>query len=91
MVGYELRESIASEPVETANGVITTEIFKLATLKSLGIQRNDFDIQVYDFLAHGILSDYHGLLGLDFFATETICIDFLLKRWHFKATIPCDL
>ena len=77
MVGYELRESIASEPVETANGVITTEIFKLATLKSLGIQRNDFDIQVYDFLAHGILSDYHGLLGLDFFATETICIDFL--------------
>jgi predicted aspartyl protease len=77
MVGYELRESIAVEPVETANGVVNTEIFKLESLKSLGIQRNDFDIQVYDFLAHGILSDYHGLLGLDFFATETICIDFL--------------
>jgi predicted aspartyl protease len=76
MVGYELRESIASEPVETANGVISTDIFKLANLQSLGIHRKGFDIQVYDFLAHGVLSDYHGLLGLDFFEGETICFDF---------------
>jgi predicted aspartyl protease len=77
MVGYELRESIASEPVETANGVISTDIFRLTKLQSLGIERKDFDIQVYDFLAHGVLSDYHGLLGLDFFENETLCFDFL--------------
>jgi predicted aspartyl protease len=76
MVGDELRESVASEPVETANGVISTDIFKLANLQSLGIQRQNFDIQVYDFLAHGVLSDYHGLLGLDFFEDETLCFDF---------------
>jgi predicted aspartyl protease len=67
MVGYELKESIATEPVETANGVISTDIFKLNSLQSLGIKREGFNIQVYDFLAHGVLSDYHGLLGLDFF------------------------
>jgi predicted aspartyl protease len=76
MVGYELNQSIATEPVETANGVISTDIFKLNSLQSLGIQRKGFDIQVYDFLAHGVLSDYHGLLGLDFFEGETICFDF---------------
>jgi predicted aspartyl protease len=76
MVGYELKESIATEPVETANGVISTDIFKLNSLQSLGIKREGFNIQVYDFLAHGVLSDYHGLLGLDFFEGETICFDF---------------
>jgi predicted aspartyl protease len=76
MVGYDFRESIGSEPVETANGVISTDIFGLSSLKAVGIQRQDFPIQVYDFLAHGVLSDYHGLLGLDFFEGETICFDF---------------
>jgi len=28
--------------------------------------KEKFQIQVYDFLAHGIFSDYDGLLGLDF-------------------------
>ena len=32
-------------------------------------------VQVYDFLAHGILSDYDGLLGLDFFENTVLCID----------------
>jgi hypothetical protein len=32
-------------------------------------------VQAYDFLAHGILSDYDGLLGLDFFENTLLCID----------------
>jgi len=32
-------------------------------------------IQIYDFLAHGIFSDYNGLLGLDFFEGTKFCID----------------
>ena len=33
------------------------------------------NIQIYDFLAHGIISDYDGLLGLDFFENTRFCID----------------
>jgi len=34
-----------------------------------------FEIQVYDFIAHGIFSDYNGLLGLDFLEGTNFCID----------------
>jgi hypothetical protein len=34
-----------------------------------------FPIQVYDFIAHGIYSDYDGLLGLDFLKGTKFCID----------------
>jgi len=33
--------------------------------------------QIYDFLEHGILSDYEGLLGLDFFENTRFCIDMI--------------
>jgi hypothetical protein len=33
---------------------------------TLGISRTNFDVQVYDFLAHGIVSDYDEVIGLDF-------------------------
>jgi predicted aspartyl protease len=77
MMGYELHKSVGVKAVETANGVIETEIFQLKSLECVGIKRLDFEIQVYDFLAHGILSDYHGLVGLDFFEGRTFCIDLL--------------
>ena len=32
-------------------------------------------VQIYDFLKHGILSDYDGLLGLDFFEDSIFTID----------------
>jgi hypothetical protein len=34
----------------------------------------DFQIQVYDFLAHGIFSDYNGLLGLYFLEGIKCCV-----------------
>jgi predicted aspartyl protease len=77
MMGYELRHSVGVESVETANGVIETAIFKLKSVECVGIKRPDFEIQVYDFLAHGILSDYHGLVGLDFFEGKIFCIDMI--------------
>jgi hypothetical protein len=30
---------------------------------------------VYDFLAHGMLSNYQGLIGMDFFEGTKFCID----------------
>jgi hypothetical protein len=39
------------------------------------LTKEKFQIQVYDFLAHGIFSDYNGLLGLDFLEGCKFCID----------------
>ncbi|MCH8318366.1 MAG: retroviral-like aspartic protease family protein [Bacteroidetes bacterium] len=75
LLGYSLKDSIGNVEIETANGLIETEIYEVERFSSLGIVKSKFQIQVYDFLAHGILSDYNGLLGLDFFEGIKFCID----------------
>jgi predicted aspartyl protease len=73
--GYDLKDSIGQVEIETASGIITTDVFEVESFSSLGIIKNEFQIQVYDFLAHGIFSDYNGLLGLDFLEGTMFCID----------------
>jgi len=75
LLGYDLIDNVGTVKIETANGIIETDIFKIAAFESLGLKKENFEIQVYDFLAHGILSDYNGLLGLDFIEGKKICID----------------
>ncbi len=75
LLGYDLRDNIGTVEIETANGIIDTEVFEVHSFSSLGVSKQDFQIQVYDFLAHGIFSDYNGLLGLDFLAGTKLCID----------------
>ena len=75
--GYELKDSTGIVDIETANGIIQTEVFEVKQFTSLGIERSQFPIQVYDFLAHGIYSDYNGLLGLDFLEDKKFCVDTL--------------
>ena len=61
--------------IETANGIIETELFELNLFSSLGLTKEKFQIQVYDFLAHNIFSDYNGLLGLDFLEGTDFCVN----------------
>jgi len=75
LLGYDLKDSIGTVKIETANGVIETEVFEVSIFSSLSQTRDKFQIQVYDFLAHGIFTDYNGLLGLDFFEGTKFCID----------------
>ena len=75
LLGYDLKDSIGTVEIETASGIITTEVFEIGSFSSLGLKKNNFQIQVYDFLAHGIFSDYNGLLGLDFLEGTKFCID----------------
>ena len=75
LLGYDLKDNVGTVEIETANGIIETEIFEIHSFSSLGMIKNDFQIQVYDFLAHGIFSDYNGLLGLDFLEETKFCID----------------
>lgn len=75
LLGYDLKDNIGTVEIETANGIIETEVFEVGSFTSLGQTKRKFQIQVYDFLAHGIFSDYNGLLGLDFFEGTTFCIN----------------
>jgi predicted aspartyl protease len=75
LYGYSLNDSIGTVQIETANGIIDTEVFEMKTLSAFGLLRQNFQIQVYDFIAHSIISDFNGLLGLDFFEGTKFCID----------------
>jgi predicted aspartyl protease len=75
LLGHDLKDSIGTVEIETANGIIETEVFEIDNFSSLGIEKQKFEIQVYDFIAHGIFSDYNGLLGLDFLEGTKFCID----------------
>lgn len=75
LLGHDLKDSIGTVEIETANGIIETEVFEIDSFSSLGIEKQKFEIQVYDFIAHGIFSDYNGLLGLDFLEGTKFCID----------------
>ncbi len=75
LLGYNLKDNIGTVEIETASGIIETEVFEVGSFSSLGLAKDKFQIQVYDFLAHGIFSDYNGLPGLDFLEGTKFCID----------------
>jgi hypothetical protein len=73
--GYELKNSKGEKEVETSNGIIVVELYDIEEVSSLGILRTNFEVQVYDFLAHNISSDYDGVIGLNFLKEHKFCID----------------
>ena len=77
--GYELKNSKGEREIETSNGIILVETYDLEQIEYLGIIKTDFEVQVYDFLAHGVTSDYDGVVGLNFLTENKFCID-IAKR-----------
>jgi len=75
MADYKMNNMSETCAIETANGIVEVEVFEVHGLTALGHTKHRMSVQVYDFLAHGILSDYDGLLGLDFFENTAFCID----------------
>ena len=77
MAGCDVQNRVTeTDVIETANGIIKVGVFETDNLTALGRTVGNLPVQVYDFLAHGVLSDYDGLLGLDFFENTILCIDF---------------
>jgi hypothetical protein len=72
---YDLKNKLGTAEIETANGIIPVDLFEVKALSALGITRKEFPIQVYDFISHGIFSNYEGVLGLDFFENTEFCIN----------------
>ena len=67
LADYPIGKIIEKAMVETANGMMEVDIIEAKTISAFGYKVHGTAVQIYDFLAHGILSDYDGLLGIDFF------------------------
>ncbi len=78
--GYELKNSKGEKDIETSNGIIVVETYEIEQIECLGIVKTNFEVQVYDFLAHGIISDYDGVIGLNFLKEYKFCIDIPRKE-----------
>ncbi len=75
--GVEIKDAIRVEKLETASGMIEVYVFKIKEITALGITQKDIEVCAYDFFGHNVLSEFDGVLGLDFLATYKICIDFV--------------
>jgi predicted aspartyl protease len=75
MAGYDLGNPLGTQDSESANGIIQTQLFEVREFAALGISRKNYVVQAMDFLAHGMVSNYQGLLGMDFFEGTKFCID----------------
>ncbi len=76
IAGFEIKDSLRVEKLETASGVIEVYVFKVAEFKALGIKKYNIEICAYDFFAHNVLCEFDGVLGIDFLSAHKICIDF---------------
>lgn len=75
--GYELKDSKGDQELETSNGIILVELYDIDQFECLGIVKPTFEVQVYDFIAHGITSDFDGVVGLNFLREHKFCIDIM--------------
>jgi len=73
--GYQLKDSKGEQEIETSNGIIVVEVYDIKQIECLGITKTNFEVQVYDFLAHGMTYDYDGVIGLNFLKHNKFCID----------------
>jgi hypothetical protein len=72
---FQIENSIEKGMVETANGIVEVDIIQTKAISAFGHTVYSMKVQIYDFLKHGIMSDYDGLLGLDFFENTAFRID----------------
>ncbi|MEZ4888121.1 MAG: retropepsin-like aspartic protease [Chitinophagales bacterium] len=63
--------------VETGGGVVKVQRVVLPSFGAFGIQKENFEITTYDFMKEGLMSEYHGVLGLYFFQNTLLHIDFI--------------
>ena len=78
-----LKESIEQVEVETANGWMLADVFIIDSIEAFGLKLKNHPIQVIDFIANGIISNYSGILGMDFLKQKNLCFQFNKKTITF--------
>jgi predicted aspartyl protease len=71
-----LKESIGQVEVETANGRMFADVFKIDSIKVFGTRFKNHPIQIIDFIANGIISNYSGVLGMDILKHKNLSFQF---------------
>ena len=71
-----LKESTGQVEVETANGRMFADVFKIGSIKVFGTHFKNHPIQIIDFIANGIISNYSGVLGMDILRKKNLCFQF---------------
>jgi hypothetical protein len=84
LANISLKNVIDRVAVETTNGLIYADILIIDELKVFDFTFKKMPIQVIDFVAHGVISDYDALLGLDFLRNKNLCIHFVDRFLTFK-------
>jgi len=74
---YPIGDIIETGMVETASGTMEVDIIQTKAISAFGHTVRGMKVQMYDFLKLGIISDYDGLLGLDFFKNTKFAIDMI--------------
>ena len=74
-VGYPIGNIVEKNIVETASGMMEVDVIETKSVSAFGHTVRGMKVQMYDFYKQGILSDYDGLLGLDFFENTEFRID----------------
>jgi predicted aspartyl protease len=71
-----LKESLGQVEVETANGRMFADVFKIDSVAVFGTLFKNHPIQIIDFIANGIISNYSGVLGMDILKQKNLCFQF---------------
>ena len=79
-----LKEAIEQVEVETANGWMLADVFLIDSIDAFGFKLKNHPIQVIDFIANGIISNYSGILGMDFLKQINLCFQFRKKTLTFS-------
>lgn len=79
-----LKEAIEQVEVETANGCILADVFIIDSIEVFGVKFENHAIQVIDFIANGIISNYSGILGMDILKQRNLCFQFAKSALTFS-------
>ncbi len=71
-----LKEAIGQVEVETANGRMFADVFNIDSISVFGTDFKNHQIQIIDFIANSIISNYSGILGMDILSQKNLCFHF---------------
>jgi hypothetical protein len=69
-------EAIGQIVIETANGRMFADVFEIDSIEVFGTTFIKHPIQIIDFIANGIISNYSGILGMNILSRKNLCFHF---------------
>ena len=80
----QLKEAVEQVEVETANGRMFADVFIIESIEVFGEKFVNHPVQVIDFIANSIISNYSGVLGMDILRQRNLCIHFDKQNLSFS-------